>query len=53
MKNLRSLSLSDNQFEGALPESMTNMNHITTLAIDDNKFTGDMASVVNVMDSLK
>jgi len=53
MKNLRDLSLSDNQFEGPLPQSMSQMEHLTTLAIDDNNFSGDMASVVNLLAALK
>lgn len=53
MASLRDLSLSDNQFEGPLPQSMSNMKHLNTLAIDDNNFTGDMSSVVNGLDSLK
>lgn len=53
MKNVRDLSLSNNQFDGPLPESMVNMEHLTTLAIDDNNFTGDIGAIVNSMDTLK
>lgn len=53
MKNVRDLILSDNHFEGSLPESMTNMEHLTTLAINDNSFSGDVAAVVNSMGALK
>jgi Leucine-rich repeat (LRR) protein len=32
---------------------MSNLKHLTTLALDDNSFTGDMASVVNGLVNLK
>lgn len=52
-RSVQVISLSDNNFNGELPEQISNCNHLTHLYLQGNNFSGNVPSSLQKMSNLK